>query len=224
MKRSYSLISVLALVASTVTDTAGAFSPAFAGRSRVPTQVRSSLAVDSAAAVEAPASLAQPQHQQPDDFASRSPPAPRKQPKPAPKPHSPSGIFSPLVLLAKKAMGDERLNKVRAKAISLHSDVISGFVDTSDTKVGVAVLAAMFHLADVNRSGSIDEAELAQALAAMGFDWLKDKQVRGIFERADADHDGAIDLQEWIREAPKTLRTNLIKLAKKNGGELGLLA
>jgi Ca2+-binding EF-hand superfamily protein len=88
----------------------------------------------------------------------------------------------------------------------------------------VAVLAAMFHLADVNRSGSIDEAELAQALAAMGFDWLKDKQVRGIFERADADHNGEIDLQEWIREAPKTLRTNLIKLAKKNGGELGFLA
>jgi hypothetical protein len=27
-----------------------------------------------------------------------------------------------------------------------------------------------------------------------------------------------------MQEAPKTLRTNLIKLAKKNGGELGLLA
>jgi ADP-dependent phosphofructokinase/glucokinase len=126
-------------------------------------------------------------------------------------------------LFAKKVLGDEQLNKVRAKAISLHSDVISGFVDTSETKVGLAVLAALFHLADVNHSGSIDEAELAQALGIMGFDWLKDKQIRGIFKRADLDHDGTIDLQEWIREAPKTLRTNLIKLAKKNGGELGLL-
>jgi Ca2+-binding EF-hand superfamily protein len=52
---------------------------------------------------------------------------------------------------------------------------------------------------------------------------LKEKQVKGIFERADTDENGTIDLQEWMTEAPKTLRTNLTKLAKKNGGELGFL-
>jgi hypothetical protein len=31
-------------------------------------------------------------------------------------------------------------------------------------------------------------------------------------------------MEEWMREAPKTLRTNLVKLAKQNGGDLGLLA
>jgi Ca2+-binding EF-hand superfamily protein len=70
----------------------------------------------------------------------------------------------------------------------------------------------------------VDEEELAQALTRLGFEWLKDKQVKGILERADRNHDGRIDLEEWMSEAPKTLRTNLIKLAKKNGGELGFLA
>lgn len=223
MKRSYSLITVLALVATTVTDRSYAFSPAFVSRSRVSTQIRSSLVVESVAVAEAPTHLTQPQQHQAHDAPEQSPVTPQRRPTLVPKSHSPSGIFSPLVLFAKKVLGDEQLNKVRAKAISLHSDVISGFVDTSETKVGLAVLAALFHLADVNHSGSIDEAELAQALGIMGFDWLKDKQIRGIFKRADLDHDGTIDLQEWIREAPKTLRTNLIKLAKKNGGELGLL-
>ena len=44
------------------------------------------------------------------------------------------------------------------------------------------------------------------------------------FEGADLDANGYLDYQEWRKEAPKTLRTNLIKLAKRNGGEMGLLA
>jgi EF-hand domain pair len=135
------------------------------------------------------------------------------------------GILSPVVLLAKHAIGDKELNKVRAKAISLHSDVIGNFVlGTSDTPLGAEVLKALFKLVDRNRNGTIEKDELEQALASLGFDWLKDKQVTGIFERADADRNGAIDVEEWMEEAPKTLRTNLVKLAKKNGGDLGLLA
>ena len=33
-----------------------------------------------------------------------------------------------------------------------------------------------------------------------------------------------IDYQEFVAEAPKTLKTNLVKLAKENGEKLGLLA
>jgi hypothetical protein len=134
------------------------------------------------------------------------------------------GIFSPAVLVAKDVLGDETLNKIRAKVISKHSDVIGGFVETADTKLGKAVLQALFQAADKNGNGFIEQDELAVALGSLGFDWLKEKQLQGIFARADADGNGSIDLNEWMQEAPKTLRTNLIKLAKKNGGELGFLS
>jgi len=149
--------------------------------------------------------------------------------KAAPKPkaggaHKQEGIFSPFVMAAKKVVGDEKLNKVRANVISKHSDVITNFVETSDTRVGSAVLKNLFELADANKNGKIEQDELATALQALGFSWLQNKQTQGIFQRADLDADGAIDLEEFMKEAPKTLRTNLIKLAKKNGGELGFLS
>lgn len=133
------------------------------------------------------------------------------------------GPLSPIVLLAKDVLGDKTLNKVRAKAIALHSDVIAAFVDSADSNAGKAVLETLFQLADKNDDGIIEEEELAEALQWLGFDWLKEKQVKGILKRADANENGAIDIEEWLAEAPKTLRTNLIKLAKKNGGQLGLL-
>jgi hypothetical protein len=138
--------------------------------------------------------------------------------------HKNNGVLSPVVLLAKQALGEDKLNKVRAKAISLHSDVIAAFVDTSNTAIGQTVLKALFSAADANRNGVIEETELARMFETLGFEWLKDKQVKGILQRADSDSNGVIDMTEFMQEAPKTLRTNLIKLAKKNGGELGLLA
>jgi hypothetical protein len=138
--------------------------------------------------------------------------------------HHKQGILSPIVLLAKQALGQDDLNKLRAKVISMHSDVIAAFVETSDSKVGQTVLKTLFQAADVDGNGLVDETELARIFHMLGFDWLQDKQVQGILKRADADANGAIDLEEFLMEAPKTLRTNLIKLAKKNGGELGLLA
>jgi EF-hand domain len=133
------------------------------------------------------------------------------------------GVFSPIVQLTKMALGDEKLNKLRAKVISLHSDIISNFVNTADTALGNVVLRQLFEFADKDKSGTIDETELRAALLTLGFDWLQEKQIKGIFERADIDTNGAIDLNEWMMEAPRTLRTNLIKLAKKNGGDMGLL-
>ena len=35
---------------------------------------------------------------------------------------------------------------------------------------------------------------------------------------------GVIDYDEFVKEAPKTLKTNLVKLAKNNGAELGFLS
>jgi hypothetical protein len=46
------------------------------------------------------------------------------------------GIFSPAVYAAKMLLGDNRLNEVRVKAISLHSGVIGSFVQTADTDLG----------------------------------------------------------------------------------------
>jgi hypothetical protein len=139
---------------------------------------------------------------------------------------SKTGVLSPVVILFKNAMrDDEKFNKLRAKGISLHTGVISGFVDTSDTAFGRAVLQSLFDVVDRNRNGLIEEPELVNALQTLGwFNWLQAKQIHGIFERADKDHNGELDFNEWLIEAPKTLRKSLIKLAKKNGGELGLLA
>jgi hypothetical protein len=151
------------------------------------------------------------------------------QKKAAPKPkaggaHSEAGVFSPIVLTAKKVIGDERLNKIRAKVISIHSDVIGNFVGTYDSPLGRSILKSLFEVADLNKNGKIEEEELASALNTLGFSWLQSKQIQGIYKRADLDADGAIDFDEFMKEAPKTLRTNLIKLAKKNGADMGLLS
>lgn len=152
--------------------------------------------------------------------------APKKVPKKAPKKGGPAhkeGVFSPMVTFVKGVLGDQTLNKVRGKVISLHSDVIGTFVETSESAFGDAVLRSLFRLADKDGNGTICKEELQTALHSLGFNWLQDKQVEGIFKRADVDENGAIDMDEWIKEAPKTLRTNLVKLAKKNGGDMGLL-
>jgi hypothetical protein len=148
--------------------------------------------------------------------------------KAAPKPKGgaqhKAGLFSPVVLTAKSVIGEERLNKIRAKVISLHSEVIGSFVETYDSPVGRSVLKSLFEVADLNHNGNIDEQELASAMETLGFSWLQSKQIQGIFKRADLDESGSIDFDEFMKEAPKTLRTNLIKLAKKNGDDMGLLS
>jgi len=157
-------------------------------------------------------------------------PAPKKAAapkKPAAKkggPQHKEGVFSPVVLFVKELMGDKELNKLRGKVISVHSGVIGKFVDTSESAFGDAVLRALFRLADKDGSGEVDKEELKAAVETLGFTWLKEKQIEGLFARADADGSGTIDMEEWVEAAPKTLRTNLIKLAKKNGNDMGLLA
>lgn len=133
------------------------------------------------------------------------------------------GVFSPLVYAAKIIAGEDTINKIRAKFISLHSNVIGSFVETYETPIGTQVAKSLFAAMDSNGDGSLDKYELSAAFKALGFTWLKDKQVNGIFERADTDKNGVIDYVEFVSELPKTLKTNLIKLAKKNGEEMGWL-
>ena len=156
-----------------------------------------------------------------------TPVAPAKKKTPAPKKKANAahkeGIFSPIVVAAGAVLGPEQLNKVRAKVISIHSDLIKSFVGTSDSAFGQAVLRQLFKYVDTDNSGYIDKEELSVALSLLGFRWLKEKQVNAIFERADVNNDGMISLEEFMDEAPRTLKTNLVKLAKNNGGDMGLL-
>merc|ERR1711981_483290 len=136
----------------------------------------------------------------------------------------PQGLFAPAVLLTKEIIGEPKLNKLRGKIIAMHSDVIGKFTETAQTQFGNQVLKVLFTLADKDGNGTIDEQELTVALNALGFDFLKEKQIAGIFKKADGDNSGALDFEEWEKATPKALKTALIKLAKKNGHELGFLA
>lgn len=133
------------------------------------------------------------------------------------------GLMSPAVKVAKVVLGDEKLKNVRGKVISMHSTVIKDFVATSDTAIGRAALTRLFAIADVDGNGRIDKEELAIAVKRLGFTWLEDKQINGIFKRADTDGNGTLEFDEFVQEVPKLLKTNLVKLAKKNGGDLGFL-
>mmetsp|Transcript_19685 Transcript_19685/g.22288 ORF Transcript_19685/g.22288 Transcript_19685/m.22288 type:complete len:237 (-) Transcript_19685:64-774(-) len=139
------------------------------------------------------------------------------------KPNHKEGVFSPIVFASKKLVGDENINKLRAKIISLHAGVIGDFVDTHQTKIGSKIAKSLFVVMDSNKDGTLDKEELKAAFGALGFTWLKDKQVGGILQRADKDKNGVIDYEEFKGELAKTLRVNLVKLAKKNGEDMGFL-
>ena len=132
------------------------------------------------------------------------------------------GLFSPLVYGARAVMGGQELLEFRAKVITEHSKVIAKFVDTHDSPFGQIALKKLFEAADTDGSGDLDREEVKSALLALGFG-VDDKQVDGIVKRADVDDDAVIDFAEFAKDAPKTLRTQLVKLAKSNGNDLGFL-
>lgn len=134
------------------------------------------------------------------------------------------GPFTPLVKLTKNIMGKEKFLPFRAKVIAEHTKVIQAFVETADSPFGCMALKKLFELADVDGNGTIDREELKLALKKLGFTHLSDDQIDKILARADADDNCVIDYDEFVEEAPKTLKVNLVKLAKNNGAELGFLS
>ena len=133
------------------------------------------------------------------------------------------GIFSPIVKVAKDVVGEKEINSIRGKFISTHSNVIKDFVATHPSAVGERAIRDMFTIADIDGDGEISKGELKVAVSKIGFTWLGDKQIDGVFKRADLNGDGVIDFEEFKKETPKILKTNLVKLAKKNGGDMGWL-
>jgi len=134
------------------------------------------------------------------------------------------GLFAPAVLLTKDVFGTPKLNALRAKVIKEHTAVIGKLTDTADSAFGDTVLKLLFELADKDGNGTIDEYELGRALNALGCGFIPEKQINGMFKRADKDGSCGLDYEEWCKAAPKTLKSALVKLAKKNGHELGFLA
>mmetsp|Transcript_4789 Transcript_4789/g.9495 ORF Transcript_4789/g.9495 Transcript_4789/m.9495 type:complete len:184 (+) Transcript_4789:63-614(+) len=134
------------------------------------------------------------------------------------------GLFSPFVKGAKAALGEKELNALRGKVIAEHSKVISAFVETSESKFGKIALKKLFEAADTDGNGVLDKEEIRAAIKALGFSHLKDEQIEGIISRADVDENAVVDFEEFVRDAPLTLRTNLIKKAKVNGNDLGFLS
>mmetsp|Transcript_63085 Transcript_63085/g.187759 ORF Transcript_63085/g.187759 Transcript_63085/m.187759 type:complete len:83 (+) Transcript_63085:597-845(+) len=82
----------------------------------------------------------------------------------------------------------------------------------------------MFEAADKDGNGTLDRQEIKDALYALGFTFIEDKQMDKIMGRADLDGNEVIDFEEFVKETPKTLRVSLVKLAKQNGHDLGFLA
>merc|ERR1712129_140326 len=83
---------------------------------------------------------------------------------------------------------------------------------------------SLFEAADKDDNGTWDKEEVKEALHAMGFKFIQDKQINTIFKKADQDNNDVIDFEEFVKETPKTLRVSLVKLAKQNGHDLGFLA
>jgi len=134
------------------------------------------------------------------------------------------GPFTPIVKLTKRIVGDKAFLPFRAKVISKHTEVIQAFVETSDSPFGCMALQKLFEIADVDGNGTIDREELKIALQKLGFTHLKDAQIDAILKRADDDDNCVLDYDEFVKEAPKTLKVNLVKLAKSNGADLGFLS
>ena len=119
------------------------------------------------------------------------------------------GVFSPVIQVAKTVMGGGLLlNKVRVKLIGLKTDRLT---EASESPTLQAGLQRFFQNADSDQNGVICERELTSTVRSLGFWWLGDNQMRGLFDRADKDRNGSISFEEFVQETPRAL---LVKLAR----------
>eukprot|EP00419_Tripos_fusus_P081028 CAMPEP_0172940514 /NCGR_PEP_ID=MMETSP1075-20121228/224073_1 /TAXON_ID=2916 /ORGANISM="Ceratium fusus, Strain PA161109" /LENGTH=264 /DNA_ID=CAMNT_0013801913 /DNA_START=68 /DNA_END=863 /DNA_ORIENTATION=- len=134
------------------------------------------------------------------------------------------GIFTPLVQGAKVIVGEAELKKIRANVIKMHGELMGNFIGTANSDFGDFALEKLFEAADEDGSGQLDKEELKVALNKLGFSWVDDDKVDKVATKGDKDGDGLIDLEEFKKMAPMVLKQNLMKLAKENGSELGMLS
>eukprot|EP00929_Paragymnodinium_shiwhaense_P082843 TRINITY_DN4385_c1_g1_i1.p1 TRINITY_DN4385_c1_g1~~TRINITY_DN4385_c1_g1_i1.p1 ORF type:complete len:184 (-),score=41.87 TRINITY_DN4385_c1_g1_i1:325-876(-) len=134
------------------------------------------------------------------------------------------GIFTPTVVGFKVLLGQKKLDAIRGYLIKAHGDAQAAAIDTHETTFGQGAMEWLFNRADQDGNGVIDKAELKEAVQRLGFAWMDDKKVDQLFKKADKDENDEIDLQEFKTVSPKYFKQSLIKLAKKNGSELGFLS
>mmetsp|Transcript_87498 Transcript_87498/g.173643 ORF Transcript_87498/g.173643 Transcript_87498/m.173643 type:complete len:190 (-) Transcript_87498:44-613(-) len=134
------------------------------------------------------------------------------------------GIFTPIVEGAKVIVGEGELKKIRANVIKMHGELMGNFIGTANSDFGDFALEKLFEAADEDGSGQLDKEELKQALNKLGFTWVDEDKVDKVAKKGDKDGDGLIDLEEFKKMAPTVLKQNLMKLAKENGSELGMLS
>eukprot|EP00929_Paragymnodinium_shiwhaense_P118777 TRINITY_DN90697_c0_g1_i1.p1 TRINITY_DN90697_c0_g1~~TRINITY_DN90697_c0_g1_i1.p1 ORF type:complete len:184 (+),score=60.43 TRINITY_DN90697_c0_g1_i1:102-653(+) len=134
------------------------------------------------------------------------------------------GIFTPTVMGFKVLLGEKNLEAIRGFLIKAHGDAQAAVIETHETEFGQGVMQWLFNEADVDGNGTIDKAELKDALQRLGFEWMDDDRVDKLFKKADKDGNDEIDLEEFKTVSPKFIKQSLIKLAKKNGADLGFLS
>ena len=65
--------------------------------------------------------------------------------------------------------------------------------------------------------------QVLHLFVAMAQRFMNEKQIEKLLKDADKDQNDVIDFEEFVTATPKALRINLVKLAKKNGHDLGFL-
>lgn len=128
--------------------------------------------------------------------------------------------MSPAVDGAARLLGRETVRRARAAVIKEHARVIGNFVDTGDTPLGQVATRILFDTADTNGDGWIDSEELAVAFRRLGFH-VTDGQRDAIMRRAGPYE--LLSYEAFCAEAPRTLRIQLVRLAKRNGERMGLM-
>jgi len=134
------------------------------------------------------------------------------------------GPLTPTVVGFKVLMGDENLNSLRNYFIKLHGDAQAAAIDTHESEMGQALMGWLFDQADKDGNGTIDKEELMEAVKRLGFTWMDDKRVDKLIKKADKNENEVLEYEEFAASSPKFLKQSLLKLAKKNGADLGLLS